>query len=445
MTAQWHSPVSDAVDRPHSRVVLVALFCSVFVAHVVYFLVMRPVYPEWAPDEITRNGWYDVAENLASGRGYTLHQLLTYFSTARLVPTAARGPVPVLFLAAYIWLFSAPYYPLLITSWLLSAGNALLVYAITLTLTANRVLALVVALFTGLHLSEMYVNTTFSYASEPLFMHLLAWTVLVTIRALEQGAFRNAVTAGLLLGASCLARPTVALLPVIFAILFPLVWRRRGVWLALAACVTWAAVQVPWVLRNQAVFGRPVLTSTLGGYGLYIAAAAARDDNVHLSGWRLDLRGLHREMRSLLEDTGRTLDDVTEVELDDVLGQEAAAIIAVNRVAYIRNSALGALGIWYWLNSGRGAYLVQNGLYYALAGIGVLVAIRGRMWRVLMLLALPAYAVAVHLPVLPQYRYIVPFTPYVFVFSGIGLLFITRRLRPQASSQIGPSGRMTPA
>jgi len=419
-------PAGSAIPGVSSRAILLALFAVVLLAHVAYFLVMRPVYPEWGAEVIPRNGWYGIAANVAAGRGYTLRQSLTYFQTTELIPTAARGPVPVFFLAAYIWLFSAPYYPLLVTSWLLSAGNALLIYLVTVTLTANRALALVVALFTGLHLSEMYVNTTFSYASEPLFMHLLAWTVLLTIRALERGSFPYATIAGLLLGAAGLARPIAVPLLAAFAILFPMVWRRRGVWLAVAACAACVAVQVPWVLRNQAVFGRPVLTSTLGGYGLYRAAAAARDQSVSLSGWSLDLRGLHREMLSVLEDTGGTPDDVTEAEFDDVLAREAAGIIATHRVAYIRNSALGALGIWYWVNSGRGAYLVQNVLYYALAPIGIVVAIRGRMWRVLVLLALPAYAMVIHLPIQPQYRYMVPFTPYLFVFSALGALSLLR-------------------
>ena len=113
---------------------------------------MRPVYSDWAPEKIARNGWFAVADNLASGRGYTIGASLTYFSTSRLVPTAARGPLPVLLLAAYIRLFSSPYFPVLITAWLLSAGNALLIYAITWKLTRRRTLALVVALLSGLQL-----------------------------------------------------------------------------------------------------------------------------------------------------------------------------------------------------------------------------------------------------------------------------------------------------
>jgi hypothetical protein len=242
----------------------------------------------------------------------------------------------------------------------------------------------------------------------------------------------KAITAGLLLGAACLARPTVVFLPALFLVLFPLVWRRRGVWLAVAACLAWAAPQVPWVLRNQAAFGRPVLTSTLGGYALYVAATAARDDRVHLTGWDLELRDLHREMLSVLQRTGRTVNDVNETEFDDALRGAALEIIAANRRAYVRNSAMGAIGIWFWLNSGRGAYMIQNAIYYALAVIGLAVAIRQRLWPVLALLVLHAYAMGVHLPVLPQYRYMVPFTPYLFVFSGLALTQLIPGLRTAA-------------
>jgi hypothetical protein len=404
-----------------------AIFVIAFAAHVAFFLVMHSRYPEWEPAEIPRNGWFAIAGNLAAGRGYTVSHSLTYFQTATPVPTAARGPLPVLFLAVFIVLFSNPSYPILVATWLLSAGNAVLAYAVILKVARDRRLALVVGLLTGLHLSEMYVNTTFSYCSEPLFMHLLGWTVLLAVLTIERGRTWMAIATGGCLGAACLARPTVLLVPAIVVAFFVATRRGRGARLAAVACVAFALVQVPWVWRNQLVFHRPVLTSTLSGYGLYAAAVAARDDEIHLSGWSIDRAKLWKDMRAELTAVNRSVDDVDEVEFDLVLTNAARAIISTHRSTYLKNAALGAVGIWYWTNSGRGLYLVQNAVYYALALVGLVVAVRRREWALVSLLVLPAYAVAMHMPFVPQYRYILPFTPYVFACTAVGLLWLVDR------------------
>ena len=429
---------------PPSRHHAVAIFLVAFAAHVMFFLVMQTRYPEWQPEDIPRNGWFTIAENLAAGRGYTANHLLTYFPTTRPVPTAARGPLPVLFLAAFITLFSNPYYPILIATWLLSAGNALLAYAVILKVARDRRLALVGGLLTGLHLSEMYVNTTFSYCSEPLFMHLLGWTVLLAIMTIERGRTWMAVATGACLGAACLARPTVLLLPAVVIGFFVATRRGSGARLAAVACVAFALVQVPWVWRNQVVFHRTVLTSTLSGYGLYTAAVAARDGDIHLSGWSIDRVKLWNDMRSELAAVNLSVNGVDEVEFDIVLNRAARAIIAKNLSTYVKNVALGAVGIWYWTNSGRGLYLVQNAIYYALALVGLVVAVRRREWVLLSLLVLPAYAVAMHMPFVPQYRYMLPFTPYVFAFTGLGLMWLVDRCRTHFDRGDRPVAPSTP-
>lgn len=424
-----HHPVLMSTVESSGRIA-VAIFLVTFAAHALFFVVMQTRYAEWQPDVIPRNGWFTIAENLAAGRGYTVDGLLTYFPTTRLVPTAARSPLPVLFLAAFIALFSNPYYPILVATWLLSAGNAVLAYAVVLKLSRDRRLALVGSLLTGLHLSEMYVNTTFSYCSEPLFMHLLGWTVLLAIVTIERGTTWMAVATGLCLGAACLARPTVLLLPAALIGFFLAARRGSGVRLAAVSCLAFALVQIPWVWRNQMTFHRPVLTSTLSGYGLYAAAVAARDDDIHLSGWSINRNTLWNDMRAELAATNQSVDDVDEVEFDIVLNNAAREMISKNLSRYLKNSALGAVGIWYWTNSGRGLYLVQNALYYALASVGLVVAVRRGDRALLALLVLPAYAVAIHMPFVPQYRYLLPFTPYVFVFTGVGLMSIVDLRRP---------------
>ena len=415
-----------------SRAALTILFAGVFALHALFFFSMRHVYPEWEPAEIPRNGWLTIAQNVVAGHGYVTPALLTYFPAGDLVPTAARGPVPVYFLAAFVTVFPDPYYPLLVASWLFSAGNALLIYVTVRRMAGSPRLALVSAFLSGAHLSEMYINTTFSHASEPIFMHLVGWSVLCSVIAIERRSWRYAAITGLCLGVTCLARSAVVLLPAVLAVVFVAAHRAAGIRLAIAAACAFALVQLPWVVRNYTVFGRPVLTTTLNGYGLYMSGIAARDGRVGLRGWRIDRNQARTEMESVVAASEESLEFADEPALDDVLGAAGRGLIAAHFQTYVKNAALGMVGIWYWVNSGRGLYLLQNAVYDLLALAGLCVALARRQRALLALLLLPAYAVLVHTPFLPQYRYLLPFTPYVFVFSAVGGLWLVDRLRPRA-------------
>jgi Dolichyl-phosphate-mannose-protein mannosyltransferase len=101
---------------------------------------------------------------------------------------------------------------------------------------------------------------------------LAAVTLIALTHFTRQSSLRWAIVAGVLFGCCILCRPAFLmwLLPV--AVLFP--WlavgphrlRRLGVLLA-AAALTLA----PWGWRNLRVFGRPVITTTHGGFTLLLA------------------------------------------------------------------------------------------------------------------------------------------------------------------------------
>lgn len=82
-----------------------------------------------------------------------------------------------------------------------------------------------------------------------------------------------AAAAGGVLGLAVLCRPTFLILAALAAVLVPwfaATWRRRlEVFGALTAMIV--LVLAPWVIRNQLQFGRPITSTTHGGYTLLLA------------------------------------------------------------------------------------------------------------------------------------------------------------------------------
>ena len=427
---------ADIDDTPQTRAApgpmrLAGLFLAVFVAHVVFFAVMRSHYPEWIPEEIPRNGWYSIAKNVAAGRGFTLDSLLTYFPTSdgRLVPTASRGPVPILFLAAMILVFPSPYYPVLITCWLMSAGTTMFVYGVARRVTRSFEVAILASILSGFHLSEMYISTTFSYCSEPIFIFALSAAVYFAVLACERNSVRISAASGLCLGIACLARQIVLLLPTGYFVLFWFARRRRFASLSLAACLMFLCIQIPWWVRNELAFGKPVITSTLAGYGAYLNAVTARDNSGLGYEWP-DTRAARAEMLTALTAAGLSIDSISETDFDQFLLAQAKPVIEKHRGQYVTNSLSSIIYLLYRHNSGRGLYAAQNAVYYAFALLGVLVAWRRRSHELLFLVALIAYFVLIYAPFIPQYRYFLPVAPYMFIFTALGLHWCWSGLRP---------------
>jgi len=101
----------------------------------------------------------------------------------------------------------------------------------------------------------------------------LATAALIALSfASERPTARAVAGAGACLALAALCRPTFL---VALACVVPLVIRQSPTWSSrarqvVAGLVATAAVLVPWVLRNQAQLGRPIVSTTHGGYTLWL-------------------------------------------------------------------------------------------------------------------------------------------------------------------------------
>ena len=247
-----------------------------------------------------------------------------------------------------------------------------------------------------------------------------------------------------MLGLTALSRPTVLWLPVVSLawLLFELrgrgfALRERGLMMSAAFVVAFAAVQVPWVVRNYRVFGDPIVTTTLGGFNLYRHNGMIEEGKYHTGYSHPEME---RRIRRLAEAAGRPLESFNEAELNTLLKAEGARIIRTYPLRYVKLSAMRTVWIWYNENSGRGLYAVQNFLIYLFALGGFFYAVRSREPVYFLLLAHIAYFVAFHSAINVQYRFMCPIMPYMILLAGLPVYAWwqkrERRLQPDFASSV---------
>jgi hypothetical protein len=413
------APLPDPdVPRDQPRVKrMVWFFVLAVVVRVVYFMVMAPHTSDWDPKPIERNGFLMIARNMLAGDGMSSRELLTYYPVGHMVPTAARSPLPiVVFAGALSIVGSHSYYPLLLFAWCLSGVVAACGYWVAVRASGREWLGLWTGFVFAGYLSEMFITTTYSMASEPLFAALLAVYVVLLIRTTDRPGVGVALAAGVVLGLTALSRPTVLLLPGLSVawILYRL--RFRGLALSAVFVVAFAAVQVPWVVRNYRVFGDPLVTTTLGGFNLLRHNGMIEEGKYHTGYSHPEIE---RKIRRLAAASGRPLESYSETELNSLLKAEGSRIIRAYPGRYLKLSAMRSVWIWYNENSGRGLYAVENFLIYLLALVGLLYALRSREPVYFLLLAHIAYFVGFHSLLNVQYRFVCPIMAYMILLAGL--------------------------
>ena len=166
---------------------MIWLFVLAVAVRVVYFMVMAPYTPDWDPKPIQRNGFLTIARNILDGEGISYKELLTYYPVGHLVPTAARSPLPiVVFAGALSVLETHSYYPLLLLAWCCSGVVAACAYWVAARASGREWIGLWTGVVFACYLSEMFITTTYSMASEPLFAACLAVYVVLLIRAADR-------------------------------------------------------------------------------------------------------------------------------------------------------------------------------------------------------------------------------------------------------------------
>lgn len=208
--------------------------------------------------------YHELATYLAQGKGY-----VDTYPQVVLHPTGFRPPLyPGLLSALYTVFWPSPGF---------GRGLNVVLGVLTVVLTyfvvkrhASRLAGIVASVFVAAS-PNLIANDTYTL-NEPLALVLLLLLVDAVLR-------RRYALAGLLTGALVLTRPSAQLLVIAVGawVVFTVGWRKAGIYVAMTALVV-----VPWIGRNWAQLGSPVLVTSNGfnWSATYAPAAQEADDFV---------------------------------------------------------------------------------------------------------------------------------------------------------------------
>lgn len=385
---------------------------------------------------------YDrLANNIVSGHGYRYGPDLP--------PTMMREPGYPWFLAAVFKLLGPTIEAARFANLLLAGVAAFLLLRLAgnagLTWT-EATLAAAIFLF---HPGTLIAAARGGF--EMFFVFLLIFFMLAFYRAMQAGTSKYYLLAGFLLGLVVLTRNTMMLFPFLllgYLLLIARTARERTRYSLRTAAllVVMVAVLSPWIIRNYAVSGEIIPTTTMQGIavqtGQHICeglsfnrglqeldteAASRRDSLARNLGYSFE-GGYYQYFRSTRE----------EINFSRYLMQNAVARYVADPALWVRCAAQNVFNFWFagktwqvtWLN------VAIQAPFLMLAFVGCYSISRRGQWRQMALpLLLIVYLYAIHIPIHAQARYSVPLIPFIAIFASagiFGLLRMPQRRVPQA-------------
>ena len=389
-------------------------------------------FPPLAKDDSV----YDIlAVNMLEGHGFSMSPTPPY------EPMAARAPGYPAFLAGVYAVAGHNPDAVRVVQLLLALVTCILVYAI-----GRRLVPPVTAMAAGLIYATLPSAAQYPslVLTESLHALLLTWALYIVYRCTDpEPRITWYVALGLVLGVAALVRPDYQLL--LFPLVGLVVWAQGRPWWTLprvgVAVACFALVVVPWVARNYSTFGRFVGLATGSGHVLLVAELEAEG----VTGRALDQalqerygapfrQRYHREMTYL---------DGALPDQDETRRQDFLKFLQAEPDKYARHTLQRFAAFWgprSWSDAFgvdgdfseyrrsrdwvpllvKASLLVFDAVVLGLAALGAIVAIAG--WRrFLPVLAVLAYATAIHSLVYAGARYRVPVLPFVAILAGIGL------------------------
>jgi hypothetical protein len=383
------------------------------------------------------SAWWPLVQNVAHGFGY-VQCLPDYFPFcgAANQATAMHEPVPVLLFAGVAVLGHDS----------LQAVAALqvvvhLVILFGVVLVARRLAGHRTALLAGV-VWALYIPALrlVPSASGDLLGALgVTWGVLAFMAARRAERTWLWLAAGGCLGLGALSRSAVLVIAPALALgnlawpFWPTLSMRGRVQRSLLVLAAWGLVQLPWVVRNELTFGRPVLGSTLAGYNIFRHnSALGTSDFVRYIG-PAEAQGA---VQFLLAHRPELQGTENEADLEAVYRHEGLALIAAQPLKYITLVAGRFFMLWFnWtvpeaygqtLASDPG-YLaeLQQVLLVAGGALGALTIPWRRCWPATSTIIVVGLT---YMAVDGQLRYLVSVAPLLMVLSAIACTQVGERL-----------------
>jgi 4-amino-4-deoxy-L-arabinose transferase-like glycosyltransferase len=444
-----------------------ALICFVAAVHGLFFIWYQR--PDWATQWSDQEGYRRLGQVLAETGKFT-----RFPDAPKFVPEVLRTPAYPIFVAALYRVFGVSQWPVAFAQTLLFVAICLVSYAIgrrvapePIALGAAALVAIFppIPYFGALVMTEVWTTFWFTVS------------MLIAVRAFQDGQTKWFVWLGALLGLTTLSRPVFVLFPLALAGIGLVVWPllrirprpRVSQWLVMLA--TFAIAMLPWFTYNYVTLGRFTLSPAGGvGRGLWegswqaTTSGRVQNELTHLADAIDDRAELDRRVRAVADreqlpaepmlEYVHQWEDIRRIWTEPVDPHERAlarvrADQEYQRVAIenIRQQSLaqltkrlarGVFVLWAaeipfryseinalpeWVI--RVCWAVQAALFAAaIAGVAALVR-NGRIAIASLLAAPIVYITAVHFPLLTEARQSLPAQPIVLLLAAIGLAQVT--------------------
>ena len=356
-------------------------------------------------------------------------------------PSYFRGPGYPVFIALVYSIFGRNPFAVRVVQFLLLGGAAQLLYVFARRLFSDRI-AGIAAILCATYSPLVFESATYNTETLATLLGIAAMIQLFDLPRRTSRSTLFAIVLGVTLGVLTFVRPSFSLF-VAFACLYVLQsgaidWGRRFRLVALL-CVAYAALLVPWMIRNTIVCGR--LAGPAGGSGLSIYTSAQMwagetSFRLLLPEW---VDAIHEFNRRNLEVAGALSKPGA---LKPGASPVAAREIAVDRSYYpdalakmrkvpLHQYLLRALPRIYWLWStadaspwtpGRLHRFIQGWHVFLVAFtlFGVYLS-RDKLNTHLILWLMPVYLTLLHFVFHVEARYTVPARPYVWIYAAVGI------------------------
>jgi hypothetical protein len=445
---QW---VAGFVSSPVARYILVAsLLLNILIVFALIPSLSHKISSDYNQGRFT-DGYDLIAANLADGHGYRF-----YPDTA---PTMMREPgYPVLLAGIYV-VFGQSFFVVKCANLLFAILTSLLIRSLTSLLVrpprsmevfSGDLAASLFLIHPGILIAESRGGV------EVLFSLLLTLFILLLVKAYGSGSALQFATAGIILGVIVLVRSTPLLVPLFLLPFWPRLQQRgrstAQVLLQFSALVLpMLLVLLPWTIRNYRLTHHVVPTASVLG----VSAQAGQYINAELwSGrpvWLLD-REASRIRDHVAEQLGYQFEDGAngyyqtfydpqdELRFSRYLFQEVKARYRLDPLLFLRCILQNAFNFWFggrtWFATVANVFVQLPYLIFAWIGLWSLKR-RGYLLNTLPLLVLIGAVYLVHLPILAQARYSIPFIPLIAILGVAGLT--GRRWAVAAASSSIPS------
>lgn len=400
------------------------------------------------------DAYRSVAEGLLDGDGFA-NQV-----TGK--PTAFRPPLYPIVIAGGLWIDRSM---LPIALFHLLCGTA----TVWLTLRIGRNLGLgsganVAAFLVAV--DPLLLQYTSYVMTETLFTFLLTALLAAMIdvsvdSASDRVSKPRQIEIGILFGLCALCRPTIWPVALLFAVCWIVNhWRsseRASLWRAVPrlALVSIAVVVSPWLVRNLVVFGKPVYSTTHGGYTLLLGnnpvyyqqevkqplgtvwEDALPGQTQH--DWLIDLR------KRMASDLGA---DASEPAQDEWMYREAFQTMRAEPQTLLRACALRFIRFWNVAPLGQARAGIPSVVIWGVGGFymaellaflfGLTRVPRSQWARFAPLLIVIVGFTLVHLVFWTNTRMRAPVIPAISLFCAVGYSSLSRRRHQAAEARVAP-------